>query len=188
MLVRPPPRIHQHHRLRNLPLGHGPIAGQQLPGFLLRNAAKPVALVEGDGPRRRLPRADQDRPIGEAREMRQQLAAKSSVLVGRARVGMADERHVAHVLQPHHGRHHTLLLTAPEHHTRREFVFQLAGGHVRLSPAVGRNLASVGAGTVVDDGEDLLHVVWATATDHGTLVSHCTVHDERCSSTSPTPS
>ena len=128
--------------------------------------AEAVLLVEADRPDGVGPRADQHGTRGDRPQVRQQLAADTLVPAGGAHVGVADQRDVLNVLQPHHAGERAGVLVAPERDAVVDFVTEFLAGHVRLGPAIGGDDAFVGLRAVVDDRVDRLEVALVAAAQH----------------------
>jgi hypothetical protein len=94
----------------------------------------------------------------------QQRASDAAALAGRRDVGVADQHDVAHGLDPHHARQRVAV--APERDAGGDLGVELAAGHVRLVPAVGRDDAAVRLGGGVDDRQDRVALVVAAGSDH----------------------
>jgi len=94
------------------------------------------------------PRADEQWPVGLLAQMLDQRAADACALLRGARIRMPDQRHVAHLLQPHHAGKPPAAPIAPET-TRRHFLVHLFEPHIGVFPAVRGNDVAVGNRGVV---------------------------------------
>src|SRR6267378_3435880 len=146
--------LRQHHRGLDLPLWDAPISAQQ--PLDLRAGQGPVAvlLVEADRPGGGAPGTDQDRLRGRAFKVLQQLLADAFATLRGLHVGMADEAHLAAILDAHHADERAAGLTTPERDALADLPLQLIEGHVRLVPAVRGDDALVGLRRVIDDGKE----------------------------------
>src|SRR5438132_206116 len=97
-------------------------------------------------------------PVGLPAQILEQRAADPCALLRGARIRMPDQRHVAHLLQPHHAGEPPAAPIAPEHYAGADFLVHLFERHIGLLPAVRGNDAAVGSGGVVDHQADLIRI------------------------------
>src|SRR5713226_6392910 len=161
-----PGRAREHHRSLDLPLRNVPLFSQKAGRLLPRQIPVAVLLVEPHGPGRGGPGADQDRLSRRALEALEQQPTDTVVPLRGLHVGVADELHLAAVLDPHHAYQLAALLVPPETDALADFLLQVVHRHVRLVPPIGGDDSLVGLRRIVDDPVQGRKVLLVAGADH----------------------
>src|SRR5207247_1716084 len=95
-------RIRENHGSLDLPLRDVPVLSKKRRRLGWRHTLEAMTLIETDSPFRSGPRADEDRARRGVLKMPQQSAADTVMLAAGKHVSVADQVHIAHVLDTHH--------------------------------------------------------------------------------------
>jgi len=157
--------VGEHDRRLDLALGDRPVPPEQGRRPLRRDELESVAAIEADRPVSGGPCSDEHRPRAARPEIREQGGADAAPLRGRKHVGVPDQLDIPDRLESHDTGERAAGLIPPEAHARHDLILELALGHIRLVPAVGRDHAPVGLGCCIDDLEDRVSLVIAAWPD-----------------------
>src|SRR6267378_247924 len=89
--------------------------------------------------------------------------------MGGTNVRMADQRDIAHILQPHHTDQISGFIRTPKPDVVGNFLNEIRPLHVWFVPTVCGNDSPIGIGGLVNDRVDHWNVVIATGPDHVTV-------------------